>query len=322
MRSRLEISATVRTAVRNSLAQRGLLEVVTPVATISPGGEAELEAPSVQLQPLGAKARRLYLRTSPEVWHKRLLAEGSGPIFEIAPCFRDGEGGAWHDLEFEMVEWYRPGARFKDLQDDCLALVQAAFASTGVPGPQDVHHFRVSELFHRYLDLDLDPEEAPSEFARKLEARGLALRQTSDWDELFFVAWLERIEPRLRDLGVVFVEGYPASQSAMARLETDDPRYAARFELFVNGVELANAFDELTDGKEQARRFRSWQDQRRGEGRLPYPEDPEFFAAVDRLPQTVGIALGLDRLTALAAGKQDLSQVKAIHLARLLGAPS
>ena len=115
MRNHLLQLNRLRQVVRTTLAQRGLTEVVTPVTTLAPGGETHLEAVAIDVHPMGGRPRRAYLRTSPEVWHKKLLAQGSGPIFEIAPCLRDHEGGPWHDLEFEMVEWYRPGGSFEDL---------------------------------------------------------------------------------------------------------------------------------------------------------------------------------------------------------------
>ena len=313
MRSRLARSSAVRTAVRTTLTARGLLEVVTPVSTLAPGGEPHLEAPPVELTALGASPRKLFLRTSPEVWHKRLLAEGVGPLFEIAPCFRDEEGGAWHDLEFEMVEWYRPGASPEALQSVCFALIEAAFKAAGNPREFSVHRQRVTDLFKNFLDLDLDPNEPADRFAQRLQDRGISVRRDESWDELFYFAWVEAIEPKLGSMPLLFISGFPASQAAMAKLEDADPRFADRFELYLDGIELANAFAELTDGAILAERYRQWQRERELAGRPPYPEDPDFFAAVDRMPPTVGIALGLDRLTALAMNEDNLNQVKAIH---------
>ena len=322
MRSRLQRSSAVRTAVRQTLTQRGLMEVVTPVSTLAPGGEPHLEAPAVNLTPLGAERRQLYLRTSPEVWHKRLLAAGAGPLFEIAPCFRDEEGGPWHDLEFEMVEWYRPGGTPAALQDDCIALTEAAFCAVENPRKFQVTRRRVAELFDEFPHLKLEPEAPAQDFAQSLQERGVRVRPGESWDDLFFAAWVEVIEPRLKPLGLLFVSGFPASQAAMAKLEVDDSRFADRFEMYLDGIELANAFAELTDGARLAKRYDGWQQERIQAGRHPYPVDPDFFSAVDKMPPTVGIALGLDRLMALAVGADNLTSVKAIHLAQLLGAPS
>jgi lysyl-tRNA synthetase class 2 len=149
---------------------------------------------------------------------------------------------------------------------------------------------------------------------------GLKCSHDDTWDDAFFRAWVSRVEPQLAALGAVVIEGYPASQAAMATLDAQDPRFCARFEIYVDGIELANAFNELTDGAEQQRRFESWQRERDQLGRPTYPPDPAFFAAVNELPPTVGIALGLDRLLALALGAKDLTKVRPFRLCDLLEA--
>jgi len=320
MRSQLQSTATLRQAVRQTLAARGLLEVVTPVTVIAPGGEPYLDALPVEFHLLGGSARPAHLRTSPEVWHKKLLAEGSGPIFEIAPCLRDGEGGPWHDLEFEMVEWYRPGEAMEALMEDLQALLDVCFSAMDRrPAPQISRH-RVADLFEQHVGVVLDPEQALPDFTAALDSVGIRCADDDDWDDAFFRAWLSRVEPQLASMGAVIVERYPASQAAMARLCDDDDRFCHRFELYVDGIELANAFNELTDGPEQRRRFDAWQAQRRRLGRPDFRADEAFFAAVDRLPPTVGIALGLDRLMALAMGAKDLSPVRPFRLTDLLEA--
>lgn len=318
MRQRLMMLNTLRSGLRQTLAARGLLEVVTPVTVLSPGGEPHLEAVAVELNPLGKASRAAHLRTSPEVWHKKLISRGSGAIFEIAPCLRDGEGGPWHDLEFEMVEWYRPGAKLDDLVDDLQALLDNLFELGDQRAAPQIERYKVSELFKRYVGIELDPSSSRLDFHRQLAATGLVCAEDDTWDDAFFRAWISRVEPQLAKLGAVVVERYPASQAAMARLCDDDPRFCARFELYVDGLELANAFDELTDGPEQRRRFDSWQQTRRQLGRKPYPVDDSFYAAVDSLPATVGIALGLDRLIGLCMGAKNLAEVRPFLLCDLL----
>ena len=153
MRDRLLQINALRQSVRAVLSQRGLTEVVTPLSTLMPGGETHLEAVPVTLENRSGTRRRLYLRTSPEVWHKN-LAQGSGPIFELAPCLRNMEGGPWHDLEFEMLEWYRPSGTFEDLIGDVEALVAAAYRLTKRPPPAR-HRWAVSEPFERYVGCEL-----------------------------------------------------------------------------------------------------------------------------------------------------------------------
>jgi lysyl-tRNA synthetase class 2 len=319
----LKTIAALRACVRHTLSGRGLTEVVTPVSLPSPGGEAHLEAPQVTLTPLGSAPRTAFLRTSPEVWHKKLLAAGSGPIFEIAPCFRDAEAGPWHDLEFEMIEWYRPGAQLGDLRADCLALLAACAAVTGRQPPSGCQTLTVAEAFERATGIELIPDDDGEQLHARLKSAGMRPRTIeTSWDDAFFFAWVDRVEPWLAAQGTVFIERFPASQATMAKLCDDDPRWCQRIELYASGIELANGFVELTDGDEQRRRFRDWQCQRRADGRLAYPEDPAFFAAVDNLPDCAGIALGFDRLAAISLGASDLSAVRPFRLTDLYGAPS
>lgn len=318
MRQHLALLNKLRQSARATLAARGLCEVVTPVALPAPGGEVHIEAVPITLHPLGAGARTAFLRTSPEVWHKKLLAKGSGPIFELAPCLRDREGGRWHDLEFEMLEWYRPDEPLSSLIADLEALLAAVFAAAGQPRSFTLARHRVADLFAAEVGIALHPGEATAGFAERLSASGIRGAEDDDWDDLFHRAWLQKVEPALATAGAVVVERFPASQAAMARLCDDDPRYCERFELFFDGIELANAFAELTDGNEQQQRFIAWQAQRSALGRSPYPEDPSFFAAVEELPETSGIALGLDRLLACVTGATNLAAVRPFHLATIL----
>ena len=318
MQQRLAQLSDLRAGLRETLARRGLTEVVTPVTVLSPGGETHLEAVPVTLHPLGGQPRQAHLRTSPEVWHKKLLAQGSGPIFEIAPCLRDGEGGPWHDLEFEMVEWYRPHGSFDDLIDDLQALLNETFTRAGQADAPQIQRAKVCDLFEQHVGIPLDPNMPRLAFHEALAKVGIRCASDDSWDDAFFRAWIDRVESQLATMGAVVVERYPASQAAMARLCEDDPRFCARFELYVHGVELANAFDELTSGAEQQRRFEVWQRERRSLSRTAYPIDAKFYEAVDRLPPTVGIALGLDRLLALALGSKGLDEVRIFRLCDLL----
>jgi elongation factor P--(R)-beta-lysine ligase len=319
----LQTLAALRSCVRQTLSGRGLTEVVTPVSLPSPGGEAHLEAPPVDLTPLGSPTRRAYLRTSPEVWHKKLLAAGSGPIFEIAPCFRDAENGPWHDLEFEMIEWYRPGGKLADLRADCLALLTACAAAAGNTTERPVRSLTVAQAFLGATGVALIADGKDEPLRRDLAAAGLRLPQLRmNWDDLFFLAWVDRVEPWLKGQGVVFIERFPASQATMAKLCSDDPNWCERLEVYVDGVELANGFFELTDGEEQRRRFRRWQNERIEAGRSVYPEDNAFFQAVDDLPESAGIALGFDRLAAISLAATDLSSVRPFRLTEIYGAPS
>ena len=317
MRQQLKQINAMRQAVRTCLAQFGLMEVVTPISTLMPGGETHLDALPVEFQSIHGSKAVLYLRTSPEVWHKKLLAQGSGPIFELAPCVRDGEGGRWHDLEFEMVEWYRPHGHFDDLVADVEALLECTYGLNNKVRPATIRT-TVQQLFEQHVGCVLDPSLPLTDFKRELSRCGINCADDDTWDDAFFRAWVSRVEPELTNQGTVVIERYPASQAAMAKLCSDDSRFCERFEVYVEGVELANAFNELTDGQEQRKRFEQWQNERQRLGKKSFPKDETFFDAVDQLPPTVGIALGLDRLMALALGSTSLTAVRPFKLDDLL----
>lgn len=284
----LRATATVLRALRRWFDAHGYLEVPTPVRVPSPALEEHLFA---------LEAQGAFLRTSPEFALKRVLASGLPRIYEIGPCFRGREGGPWHGTEFTMLEWYRAGAELPDLMHDVTSLVATAAAAVGRDGPSDWERWTVRDLVADRTGLDL--------MGSTTEAIQGAARAPADpsepWDEAFFRLWIDRIEPTLE--GAVFVEDWPASQAALARIRTDGPwPVACRFEAYVNGVELANAFLELTDAAELTRRFTASGAARRGAGEAPHPVDLQLVTASGRMPRTCGIALGVDRLVAAVMG--------------------
>lgn len=280
----LRTRAQVLAAVRAWFADQGFLEMPTPTVVRSGAMEPTLHP---------VRAEGGFLRTSPEFALKRVCAAGLPRVYEIGPCYRAREQGRWHSVEFTMLEWYRVGANLADLRRDVEAIVRCAFAVTGRETPSFVRR-TVVELFAadgvdltRASPVDLAPGE-------------------SDWDTAFFHRWVDRIEPRFT--GALFVEDWPASQAALAVVRDDrDWPVAQRFEAYVDGVELANAFLELTDASEQRRRFEAANAERIAAGEPPNPLDEAFIEAVGRLPPTAGIALGVDRLVALAMGAEDIA---------------
>ena len=277
----LRARSLVLRAVRSWFDRHGYLEVPTPVLVPSPALEENLFA---------VQAADGWLRTSPEFALKKVLAAGLPRIYEVAPCFREREAGPWHGREFLMLEWYRAGAELDDLMDDVEALVAAAREALGRPAPPAWRRTTVSALFREVLGLELSTAStealAPGE---------------SSWDHAFFRRWVEDIEPTLTD--AVIVSDWPASQAALARVRTDHAwPVACRFEAYIDGVELANAFLELTDPVEQRRRFEEANRARRAAGEEAHPVDEALIEAVGRMPRTAGIAMGLDRLVAVAAG--------------------
>ncbi|MFS8150393.1 EF-P lysine aminoacylase EpmA [Vreelandella titanicae] len=301
--------ARLMAKVRAFFAQRDVLEVETPV--LGQGGSTDIHLVSLHTLARTDKGqRRLWLQTSPEFHMKRLLAAGSGPIFQLARSFRDGEIGARHNIEFTMLEWYRPQFTLDQLIDETATLIMSLLPS--FPGPPV--HYRYRELFHTYVEVDpyttsLDRLRAIAAERAQMSAQSLADegRETC-LDLLMSVV----IEPQLGQQELSVVVDYPASQAALARRhqDADGEWVASRFEVYLNGIELANGYDELTDAAEQRTRFAEDNAERR---RLGLPEvdvDERLLAALEHgMPEGAGVALGIDRLIQLALGKARLEDV-------------
>jgi elongation factor P--(R)-beta-lysine ligase len=247
---------------------------------------------------------------------KRLVAAGLPRIVQIGKCWRGNESGPHHRGEFTMIEWYRAGAPLAALADDCEALLRAAAvaagrdpAALGLAAP--FTRATVRDLFARHAGFELGGDEEASTLRAKAAAAGVALGSATAWDDIFFQVFLDRVEPRLAAGGPTFVFDWPAPLAALARPKRDDPRVVERFELYAGGLELANAFGELTDPVEQRRRFEEETAIRAARGKQLYPIDEALLAALPAMPQTAGIALGFDRLVMLVLGARDIRDVVA-----------
>jgi elongation factor P--(R)-beta-lysine ligase len=323
----LDRRARIRDAVRRFFAERGFVEVETPALQQSPGLEPHLRAfATTFFNPESGRGERLYLHTSPEFAMKKLLVAGMSRIWQMTRVFRDGERGAAHHPEFTMLEWYRSGASYRDLMEDCAALVgacQKAASAGGLSwrgGSADAaapwQRLSVAEAFDRFCGIDLlatapDPlAPDPARLAAEAQRIGIAPHPGDDWETLFFRIFLERIEPRLGFGAPAILYDYPLSMAALARRSRADPRVAERFEVYVCGLELANAFGELTDAAEQRARFERDQAKKEALYGERYPIDEDFLAALEAgLPECAGIALGFDRLVMLATGAEDIEEV-------------
>ncbi len=291
-RELLEARAGLLDGVRRFFRARGVLEVETPILSFAAGTDPALE-PFVTryLGPGAPQGRLLYLQTSPEFHMKRLLASGSGDIFQVARAFRQGERGPRHNPEFTLLEWYRTGFDHHRLMEEVAELVSELLGAV-----RPVEKVAWRELFldrFGWDPLEAEVEEmAATAAALGLEAEGLETRD--QWLDLLMSLALE---PELGRGRLTFVHGYPASQASLARLCPDDPRLACRFELYLEGMELANGFHELADAAEQLARFEADNRARRAGGREPLPVDLRLIEALRRgLPDCAGVALGLDRL--------------------------
>lgn len=302
-------------AIRAFFTARGYTEVETPYAVSAPGEEVHLSVFATErIGPDGSRTP-LWLHTSPEFAMKRLLVAGVGPIFQIARVWRNGEGSNRHAAEFTMLEWYCPGASMDDLIGETTALLRAVLppvvTSQGVTTRLDsVERLTLAEAFFRHVGADLSGTAGNA--AALAAAAGERLRDGEGWEDLFFRLLLGRIEPHLGQAHPTFLTHWPAAQAALARCDPADPRVAERFELFVCGMELANAFVELTDAAEQRARFIDDRARRHAlYGGEDWPLDEDFLAAMEfGMPPSAGIALGFDRLAMIASGADRVDQVQ------------
>lgn len=289
----LKLRAQVMAAVRAFFVARDYLEVETPVRVKTPAMEDHIDA-----EPAGSA----WLRTSPELHMKRMLCAGYEKIFQIGPCFRQGERGQRHLPEYTMLEWYRTGADYQDLISETgeLLCAVAECAGGGLFGGVDLcadpKVFTVQELF--------------------LELAGWDPLAAFDADR-FDLDLVEKVEPVLaKEMVPVVLKDFPAERAALARLASRDSRIAERWELYVGGVELANAYSELTDAREQRARFEKCAEDRRRRGQELYPLDEAFLSALQSgMPACAGIALGIDRLLMRLSGTENISDVVAFEQA-------
>jgi lysyl-tRNA synthetase class 2 len=305
--------AALTQAIRAFFSGRGYTEVETPYAVRAPGEEVHLRAFATRRDHPDGRAQDLWLHTSPEFAMKRLLVGGAGPIFQLARVWRNGEASALHAPEFTMLEWYRPGFDMDTLIEETAELLRAVLPEQvcvrGVTTSLTrIERLTVADAFERYVGADVlgTAGDAPALAAQA----GVRSRDNETWEDLFFRLLLERIEPHLGRAHPTFLTHWPAEQAALARRDPADPRVAERFELFVCGIELANAFVELTDPMEQRERFIADRARRHALHGSDWDMDEDFLAALaEGMPPSAGIALGFDRLAMIAAGADRIGQV-------------
>ncbi|MER9870671.1 EF-P lysine aminoacylase EpmA [Mesorhizobium sp. M0136] len=324
-RPRLILRNAIAAGMRDWFARRDFVEVETSALQVSPGNEAHLSAFATEAIGPDGQRQPLYLHTSPEFACKKLLAAGEERIFSLGAVWRNRERGPLHHPEFTMLEWYRVGETYESLMRDCAELVALAAERAGAKrfsfrGREadpfaEPERLSVAEAFMRHAGIDLlatvaaDGSTDRAGLHAALVLAGLRTAPDDNWADLFSRVMVEKIEPALGQGRNTILFGYPISEAALARPSADDPRTAERFELYCCGVELTNAFGELTDPAEQRLRFAAEMDEKQRVYGERYPIDEDFLAALAIMPQASGAALGFDRLVMLATGALRIDDV-------------
>lgn len=324
-RGRLLLRNRIVAAIRAWFAARDFVEVDPAALQVSPGNETHLHAFATEATAPGGERSPLRLHTSPEFALKKLLAAGEPRPFSLAHVFRDRERGALHHPEFTMLEWYRAGEEFDAVADDAAALVRLACAIAARTSLRfrgrlcdpaaEPERVAVLDAFARLAGIDLGATMSasgePDAEALRTACGMAGIRVAADdtWSDMFSRILVERIEPRLGIGRPTILHAYPVEEAALARRSPGDPRLAERFELYLCGVEIANGFGELTDPAEQRARFEAAERERERIHGERYPVDEDFLAALARMPEASGVALGLDRLVMLAAGAERVEDV-------------
>ncbi len=317
--------ARIRTAIRAWFDAQGFLEVEPSCLQVSPGNETHLHAFATELINTDLTRSPLYLHTSPEFAMKKLLAAGEPKIFTFAPVFRNRERSSLHAPEFSMLEWYRAGADYTQLWQDCHALLQIAADVASSPqwsfrerhctpaSPPQI--LTVDRAFRDLASIDLAATYDAADTRRdalavQAASCGIRTAQDDSWSDIFSRVVVEKLEPNLGHPVPTVLYGYPIHEAALARPDPAIPHRAERFELYCCGVELANGFGELADPQEQQRRLELQMEVRASIYGDRYPIDPDFIAALGAMPAASGCALGFDRLVMLATGAQRIEQVQ------------
>jgi len=346
-RRRIEQRAKIVETIRGFFALQGFVEIDAPLLVAAPGMEPNLTqfktiltSPYPLLSQERAKQRDAYLITSPEYACKKMLAAGVPKLFSIGKVFRNEEPwGGTHNPEFTMIEWYRAGADYRSLMDDTENLVRACASAIGLNTKHEARStkqgfeiqnsnfdivsdfgFRISDLFEPWkrvsvkdafaqIGINLDECLTRDTMAEAAQKKGYAVSSTDTFDDCFFKIFLTEIEPKLGAEKPTILYDYPVQMASLSRPKPEDPRYAERFEAYVGGLELCNAFSELIDVDEQRRRLEEEQRFRVSIGKEKLPIDEDFLVALKQMPPAAGNALGVDRLVMLLTGAKSIEDV-------------
>ena len=317
----------IQKEIRIFFEKKGVVEVNTPILQESPGMELHLKAFSTTWEnPSTKKKKNFYLHSSPEFAMKRLLSMGSGDIFQFARSFRNELFSPTHHPEFTLLEWYRLSMSYEDLMEEAIDCIRACAKispsqSLSWMGRrsnpfQEWEKISVVEAFRKYAGIDLrsslEDGQNPSRTLLAMEAKniGIDCEETDSWEDIFFRIFLNKVEKNLGHGVPCILYQYPACMAALSKIDEKDSRFARRFEIYISGLELANAFEELQDPKEQRMRFLKTMQQKETLYKFSYPMDKHLLEALELgLPACSGIALGFDRLMMLLTGSNTIEEV-------------
>jgi lysyl-tRNA synthetase class 2 len=295
--------------IRTFFEQRKVLEVETPLLCHATGTDPQLDFFS-SVYRCSPNTKEMYLQTSPEFAMKRLLAAGSGSIYQICKAFRNGESGRFHNPEFSILEWYRVGFSLQQLMTETTELLSCILESDELA--EKTHKISYQQLFKEVTGLNalvfcLDSYQSYVKDNDLMDAIHLCEKDHSLWLDFIFS---HKVQPYLRQYPLCLVYGYPAVQSSLARINTNNAAIADRFEVFMKGIEIGNGFLELADREEQEIRFDHENDVRRSKGLVVVEKDQYFLDALSAgLPECSGIAIGLDRVLMMVSNSQSLKEV-------------
>lgn len=321
-RERLNQRIKILREIRNFFQEKGFDEIDTPCLVRLPGTEPYLDVFETEFFDLKGDKERMFLITSPEYAMKKLLVAGFTKIFQITKSFRNKETDSQlHNPEFAILEWYRAHADYSDIMVDTIDLVR--YLAKKIKGKKffqyqgktidvfaDWQILTVAEAFDKYAGISKDIFENAQKFKKAAIEKGYNITEKHSFDDVFFLIFLNEIEPNLGYPVPTILKEYPISMAALSRACPENPNYAERFECYVAGMELANAFSELTDPVEQKKRLEREKRQRQILEKTDYPVDQSFIDALQSgMPESGGIALGVDRLTMLLTDASDIRDI-------------
>jgi elongation factor P--(R)-beta-lysine ligase len=323
-RGRLRSRGQIKTALRQHFEKQGFTEVEAAQLQVSPGNETHLHGFATTLRSTDGREAMLHLHTSPEFACKKLLAAGETRIFDFARVFRNRERGVLHSPEFTMLEWYRAGERYERLMQDCADILRIAADAGGlqqwtfrgrmIDPMLEPERITVAEAFQRFAGIALlstvDGDRTDrAALAAQARAASIRIAEDDSWSDIFSRILVEKVEPNIGNGRATILCEYPIPEAALARRKPDSNKVSERFELYACGVEMANAFGELTDAAEQRQRFEADMALKQAIYGERYPIDEDFLAALAVMPEASGAALGFDRLVMLATGGTSVDDV-------------